>query len=94
MESIKLNKLGKTITPIFVVVEKKKEPKVMVGIDEVVIVFGIPLEKEKSSNNKTNEETIQDIYDMLDDNKPINEISSILGLSSKTIYNYKNKRVD
>jgi len=94
LESIKLNKLGKTITPIFVVVEKKKEPKVMVGIDEVVIVFGIPLEKEKSSNNKTNEETIQDIYDMLDDNKPINEISSILGLSSKTIYNYKNKRVD
>ena len=91
MESITENKI---IKKIFVITDKKKEPKIMEGIYETVLIFSVPEDGEmfKNSNNKTDDETIKEIYKQLDEGVPIREIAEQLDITPKTIYNYKNQR--
>jgi len=81
----------KKLTKHFLKTEKKLQPKIMEGIDEVVIVFSVPLENEKSgSNNKLSNEEIDEIYKLIREGKGIHAISKQMGISKKTVYNYKN----
>jgi len=85
----------KKLTKHFLKTEKKLQPKIMEGIDEVVIIFSVPLESEKaSSNNKLSNEEIDMIYEQLKQGKGAHAISKSMGISKKTVYNYKSGMVD
>ena len=85
-----LHETDKKITKIFVVTDKKKQVKVMEGINEVVMLFSVAEEKEAVANNKLSNEEIDLIYDLLREGKGIHAISKYMGVSKKTVYNYRN----
>jgi len=98
MEDFKMDILHETdkkITKLFVVTDKKRQPKILEGISEVVLVFSVPEEREKSgSNNKLSHEEIDMIYKQLREGKGAHAIAKSMGISKKTVYNYKSGMID
>jgi len=85
-----LHETDKKITKIFVVTDKKRQAKILEGINEVVILFSVAEEKEAIANNKLSNEEIDLIYDLLREGKGVHAISKLMGISKKTVYNYRN----
>jgi len=85
----------KKLTKHFLKTEKKLQPKIMEGVDEVVIIFSVPEENENSgSNNKLSHDEIDEIYKQLRDGKGAHAIAKAMGISKKTVYNYKSGMID
>jgi len=87
---------NKTITTIYVITDKKKEPKVVEGTYETVVLFSVPCgdeekENKKSSNNKLSQEIIDEIYDLNSLGSTVSEISALLKISKQTVYTYLEK---
>ena len=82
---------GKKLTEIYLQTEKKSSPKIVEGINEVVIVFSICEEKEKSANNKTSDERVELINRLLNEGHNVKDIAELIGTSRQNIYNHKAK---
>ena len=83
----------KKITRIYLRTDKKLQPKIMEGIDEILVIISAPDEIDSStSNNKTDETRVQNILSLLDDGVPVKAIADTVGVSPKTVYNYKKQR--
>ena len=84
--------MEKKLTKIYLRTEKKVSPKVMEGVDEIILILSVPDEINSTSNNKIDDETIEEIYKLLDEDIPVKEIASHLDVTAKTVYNYKKLR--
>ena len=91
---IEHEELPKGIQVIISQSSKETKPKIFECENEYVMIAFECEEKNNSVHNKTDDDTIQEIYAMLNDNQPIKLIADKLGLSTKTIYNYKKQKQD
>jgi len=87
-----MEKDEKVVYQIFVKNGDGKSAKVMRNENEIYILISVPEKKEQaSSNNKLTNEEIDNIYQLLKEGKGAHAISKKLGVSKKTVYNYKNE---
>jgi len=85
-----INSTDKKITKLCLKTDKKHQPRIMEGTDEIIIILSLTDEPEcNGSNNKLTNEEIERIYSLLREGKGAHAISKILGVSKKTVYNFK-----
>jgi hypothetical protein len=91
MQIIEMEKEGKKVYQILVETEKEKEPKIMKGINEIVLLISVVDDDtiKKPPHNKVSMSKTLMMYEMLDKGVPIPEIADQLQLSDKTIKNYE-----
>ena len=95
MNYIKMEKDEKVVYQIFVKNGDGKSAKVMRNENEIYILIPVSAEKEKSSsNNKLSHEEIDEIYKQLREGKGAHAIAKAMGISKKTVYNYKSGMID